>query len=162
LTFRVFIHGLESSGQGAKGQFFRQRYPEMLIEDYEGPFLERMAKLNRLLAGKDNLILVGSSYGGLMAAVFACENPTRVRRLILLAPALMLPEFNPCRATRQAVPVDLYHGRQDIIVPPALTREIAESVYENLTYHAVDDDHSLHGHFEEMPWDQLLETQING
>lgn len=162
MIFRVFIHGLESSGQGAKGQFFRQRYPEMLIEDYEGPFPERMTKLNRLLAGKNDLILVGSSYGGLMAAVFASENPTRVRRLILLAPALMLPEFNPGRAIRLSIPVDLYHGRQDIIVPPALTREIAESVYENLTYHSVDDDHSLHGHFEEMPWDRLLEIKING
>jgi pimeloyl-ACP methyl ester carboxylesterase len=134
----------------------------MLIEDYEGPFPERMAKLNRLLDGKNDLILVGSSYGGLMAAVFTCENPERVRKLILLAPALMLPEFHPCRATRLTIPVDLYHGRQDIIVPPALTREIAESVYENLTYHAVDDDHSLLGHFEQMPWDRLLEKQING
>jgi len=158
LTIRAFIHGLESSGQGVKGQFFRERYPDMLIEDYEGPFDVRMAKLNRLLAGKDGLILVGSSYGGLMAAVFTGQNPHRVRKLILLAPALMLPEFNPYRSTRLTLPVELYHGRQDDIVPPVLTREIAEGVYENLAYHAVDDDHSLHAHFEGMPWDRLLES----
>ncbi|MBN1548771.1 MAG: hypothetical protein JW902_19125, partial [Syntrophaceae bacterium] len=94
---------------------------------------------------------------GLMAAVYTCENPERVRRLILLAPALMLPQFDPCRSTRLRLPVVLYHGRQDDIVPPELTRKIAESVYENLTYRAVDDDHSLHAHFEGMPWDELLQ-----
>lgn len=157
MILRVFIHGLESSGQGAKGQYFRERYPDMLIEDYEGPFEARMLKLNRLLDGKDNLILVGSSFGGLMAAVFACENPERVQKLILLAPALMLPQFYSCQKKRLTLPVELYHGLQDDIVPPGMTRQIAEEVFTNLIYHAVDDDHSLHGHFEEMPWDRLLE-----
>jgi len=157
MAVKVFIHGLESSGQGAKGQFFREHYPDMLIEDYEGPFDARMAKLNRLLDGKDDLILVGSSYGGLMAAVYTGQNPQRVKKLILLAPALLLPEFNPYRSTRLALPVVLYHGRRDDIVPPGLTREIAEGGYANLTCHAVDDDHSLHATFEGMPWDRLLE-----
>lgn len=162
MIFRVFIHGLESSGQGAKGQYFRAHYPDMLIEDYEGPFEARMLKLNRLLEGKDNLILVGSSYGGLMAAVFACDHPERVKKMILLAPALMLPQFDSCQKKRLSLPVVLYHGKQDNIVPPESTRKIAEEVFTNLFYYAVTDDHSLHGHFEKMPWNCLLETQING
>lgn len=158
---RVFIHGLESSSQGVKGQYFRERYPDMLIEDYEGPFEARMEKLNRLLTGKDHLILVGSSYGGLMAAVYACENPERVRKLILLAPALILPQFGPCQQLRLTLPVVLYHGKQDNIVPPEATRKIAEEVFTNLFYYAVTDDHSLHGHFGKMPWDCLLENRTN-
>ena len=75
----AFIHGLESSSQGAKGVFFRQRYPDMIIEDFEGPLSERMEKLKELLANKDNLILVGSSYGGLMAAVYACLHEEKVK-----------------------------------------------------------------------------------
>ena len=157
MTWSVFIHGLESSGRGAKGQYFRERYPDMLIEDYEGPFEARMARMNRLLAKKDNLILVGSSYGGLMAAVYTCENPERVKKLILLAPALGLPQFSSCRTMRLTLPVELYHGLRDDIVPPESTRKIAEEVFLNLAYHGVNDDHSLHGHFESMPWDQLLE-----
>ena len=47
---RVFIHGLESSGQGTKGVFFRERYPDMIIEDYFGSFSQRMEKLEGLLA----------------------------------------------------------------------------------------------------------------
>ncbi len=158
---RVFIHGLESTSQGTKGQYFHERYPGMLIEDYVGPFEARMDKLNRLLKGKENLILVGSSYGGLMAAVYACENQDRVKKLILLAPALILPQFGPYQQTQLTLPVVLYHGKQDTIVPPAATRKIAEDVFTNLFYYAVTDDHSLHGHFEKMPWDCLLETRIN-
>ena len=74
---RVFIHGLESSSQGVKGVFFRERYPDMIIEDFSGPLEERMEKLNRLLSGREDLILVGSSFGGLMAAIYACENEKR-------------------------------------------------------------------------------------
>jgi len=62
----VFIHGLESTAQGTKGLFFRQFFPQMIIEDYTGDFSTRMRKLNRLLSGKNDLIIVGSSYGGLM------------------------------------------------------------------------------------------------
>ena len=90
---RVFIHGLESSTQGTKGVYFKQHYPDMIVEDYPGTFRERMEKLTALLKDRDNLIVVGSSYGGLMAAVYACENEKRMRKLILLAPALNLEEF---------------------------------------------------------------------
>ena len=156
MGYRVFIHGLESSGQGAKGVFFRERYPDMLVEDYEGSFTARMEKLNRLLEGRKELILVGSSYGGLMAAVYAFDHPDQVRKMVLLAPALMLPEFVPYQGKRLTLPVELYHGRQDDIVPPGLIKEIAANAYDNLTYHGVDDDHSLHATFAAMPWDLLL------
>ena len=56
----VFIHGLESNAQGTKGQFFRQFFPQMIIEDYTGDFDTRMSKLSGLLAGRTDLILVGS------------------------------------------------------------------------------------------------------
>ena len=156
MVCRVFIHGLESSGQGAKGVFFRERYPDMLVEDYDGPFAVRMEKLNRLLEGKKEIILVGSSYGGLMAAVYAFNHPYQVKKMILLAPALMLPEFVPYKEKRLALPVELYHGRQDDIVPPGLVKEIAAVAYANLAYHEVDDDHSLHATFAAMPWELLL------
>jgi hypothetical protein len=63
----VFIHGLESTAQGTKGQFFHQNFPQMIIENYIGNFSLRMRKLAIVLAVKTDLIIVGSSYGGLMA-----------------------------------------------------------------------------------------------
>ena len=152
---RVFIHGLESSSQGTKGVFFRERYPDMIIEDFGGPLEERMTRLNRLLAGRDNLILVGSSFGGLMAAIYACEHERQVRKVVLLAPALHLPDFLRFTRKRVKVPVTLFHGKNDDVVPPGPVKALAEQVFENLDYHLVDDDHSLHVTFPMMDWNAL-------
>lgn len=154
---RAFIHGLDSSGRGTKGSYFRERYPGMLIQDYSGPLAERMAQLGLELSGAENLILVGSSYGGLMAALFACGNETRIRRLVLLAPALDHADFTPHFRQPLQIPVTLYHGRFDVVVPPDPTRWIAERLFGNLDHHLVEDDHNLHRIFPTLDWDALLE-----
>jgi pimeloyl-ACP methyl ester carboxylesterase len=159
---RAFIHGLDSSSRGTKGNFFRERYPEMFLEDYSGPLEERMAKLERDLAGKRDLILVGSSYGGLMAAIFACRDETRVRRLILLAPALGHTDLDTCSRQPLQIPVTLYHGRFDAVVPPGPTHQIAARLFGNLDHHLVEDDHNLHRVFPKLDWDGLLEIQRKG
>jgi predicted esterase len=152
----VFIHGLDSSSRGAKGAFFQVRYPRMIVEDFFGSFEERMAKLETLLAEKDNLTLIGSSLGGLMAAVFACRNREKIAKLILLAPALnhLPPEFY--RDLHVHFPVVLYHGSQDDVVPPGPVHDIARQIFTDLTYHLVQDDHSLHETVFTLPWDDLL------
>lgn len=153
---RIFIHGLESSGSGTKGSYFRERYPDMIVEDYFGPFRERMSKLENDLRGKENLILIGSSFGGLMAAVFACLHEPRVLRLILLAPALHLQFYDPYRDRRLRTPTTIYHGLQDDVVPLDAVRKTAENLYPNHAFHAVEDDHSLHRTFRCLDWDSLL------
>jgi len=154
---RVFIHGLDSSSRGTKGSYFRERYPQMIMEDYSGSLDERMEKLNGDLAGKENLILVGSSYGGLMAALFACRHETIVRRLILLAPALGHGDFGARFAQPALIPVVLYHGRFDDVVPAEPTRRTAARLFANLEYHLVEDDHNLHRIFPMLDWNGLLE-----
>jgi predicted esterase len=153
---RVFIHGLESSGRGAKGVFFRERYPEMIIEDFFGPFAERMEKLEHLLSGRDELILTGSSYGGLMAVVYACLHEERVRKLVLLAPALHLDPLSVYLDRRLQVPAVLYHGVNDEVVPLEAVRLVAGRLFANQVFNAVDDDHSLHRVFPTLPWESLL------
>jgi len=153
---RVFIHGLESSSQGTKGVYFRENYPDMMIEDFFGPFDQRMEKLNTLLLEKTDLVLVGSSYGGLMAAIYTFTNEEKVKKLILLAPALSLAEFKPYLKRKLSVPVMLYHGRNDDVVPPNSVHDTARMVFADLHYHLVDDDHSLHDTFKNMNWDGLL------
>jgi len=153
---RVFIHGLESSSQGTKGVFFRKRYPDMVIEDFPGTFEQRMDKLKSLLSEKASLILVGSSYGGLMAAVYGFNNKDRVKKLILLAPALICREFNLYLRKRTDIPVIIFHGKNDAVVPLASVHEIAHKVFENLTFNTVDDDHILSKTFKSMDWENLL------
>ena len=153
---RVFIHGLEGTSQGTKAVYLRRRYPDMIIDDFTGSIEERMEKLTTLLAGKEQLILVGSSYGGLMAAMFACRHPERVRKLVLLAPALNLPDFESYRQCRLDLPVTIYHGRFDEVISPDAVRTIALESFGNLTHQLVDDDHSLNHVLESLPWDGLL------
>lgn len=153
---RVFIHGLESSSRGTKGTYFHKRYPDMIIEDYTGSFQERMEKLEALLDGKSNLIFVGSSFGGLMAAAYACLHEERVNKLVLLAPALHLEYYAPYQDKKLQVPVTIVHGRQDNVVPLDAVRDIAEKQYMNHEFHVVDDDHFLHKTFQALDWDSLL------
>ena len=152
----VFIHGLESTAQGTKGQFFRQFFPQMIIEDYTGDFVTRMLKLKSLLAGIADLILVGSSYGGLMATQYAIENEDKVKKMILLAPALNLPEFRPPGHTKLHLPVIIFHGTDDNIVDPYTVKTIALKYFSNLEHNFVDDDHSLHKTFPLINWKELL------
>ena len=156
---RVFIHGLDSSSKGTKGSYFRKRYPGMIMGDYTGSLEERMEKLYADLAGKKNLILVGSSYGGLMAAIFACRREPLVRRLILLAPALVHGDFNARFGKPVRIPVVLYHGRLDDVVPPEPTQRIAERLFSGLEHHLVEDDHNLHRIFPLLDWNALLEIE---
>lgn len=155
---RAFIHGLDSNSRGTKGSFFLERYPGMILEDYTGSLEERMRKLEEDLAGKSDLIIVGSSYGGLMAALFACGNESRVRRLILLAPALEHGDFSVFVGRPLQIPVILYHGQFDTVVLHEPTHGIAARLFDNLDHHLVEDEHSLYQTFLSLDWDRLLEA----
>ena len=153
----VFIHGLESTAQGTKGQFFRQFFPQMIIENYTGDFATRMHKLDGLVSGKNDLILVGSSYGGLMAAQYSIDNGNKVKKMILLSPALNLTEFKPHVSTKLPLPVIIYHGTNDDIVDPYTVKTIALKYFSNLEHHLVEDDHPLHKTFAVLDWKNLLQ-----
>jgi pimeloyl-ACP methyl ester carboxylesterase len=152
MTTKIFLHGLESSNQGTKSVYFRERFPDMIIPTFTGDLDQRMKKLKQLLAGKSDLILVGSSFGGLMAALYAVEHNDRIKRLILLAPALNwigshldpLPQIN--------VPAWIYHGQKDTVVPLKPIKKIAEKIFPDLTFTVLEDDHVLHRTFKQIDW----------
>ena len=156
MGLRLFIHGLESNNQGTKAVYFREHFPGMLTPNFPGSLDERMATLGALLSGKSDMVLVGSSFGGLMASMFAMEEEQRMKRLILLAPAINLMEFSPYRERTLHLPVHLYHGRQDDVIPLEEVRNVSRQVFSDLTFHTVDDDHYLHKTFEKIDWDALL------
>ena len=115
----MFIHGQESSSQTYKATLLRAAYPSALVPDFSGPLDERMAQLAPLLAQANDWVLIGSSMGGLMAALWAYAHPAQVRRLVLLAPALNAPEFTSQLGAPIAVPTVVYHGVRDTVVPLA-------------------------------------------
>jgi pimeloyl-ACP methyl ester carboxylesterase len=152
MSLKIFLHGLESSNQGTKAIFFRETYPDMLTLNFTGPLDDRMAALRQFLAGRSGIRLVGSSFGGLMGTIFAMENEPLVERLVLLAPAINLMVF-PERHERQiSVPVWIYHGSGDQVVPLGEVEPLARRLFRNLSFHVVDDDHFLKKTFEAIDW----------
>ena len=152
----IYLHGLESTSQSGKARQFGQRFPGMLTPDFTGSFDERMDQLHPILAEKKDWTIIGSSFGGLMGAVFTCNHPDQVRKLILLAPALILPEFTSEHFAPLDTPTILIHGMQDDVVPPDPVFQIAKDVFRNLKYIAVEDGHRLHKAFEELDWESIL------
>ena len=156
MTVRIFIHGLESSNQGTKGLFFKEKFSDMIIPNFPGTLQERMQKLNGTLSEKSGIRLVGSSFGGLMAALFAVDNESRVDKMILLAPALNLMGFSDAHEREISVPTWIYHGKDDEVIPLETIEGVAKKTFRHLTLHAVDDDHYLHKTFKNIDWQDLL------
>ena len=152
----IYLHGLESTSQSGKARQFAQLFPGMKTPDFKGSFEERMQQLHPILGNQKEWTIIGSSYGGLMGAVFTCRHPEQVRKLVLLAPALMLTEFTSEHFAPVDVPTVLVHGMQDDIVPPQEVLEISRDVFMNLIYITVEDDHRLHKAFEELNWEEIL------
>jgi len=153
----IYLHGLESDSNSGKARQFREWFPGMLTPDFKGSFEERMTQLEPILAAKEDWTIIGSSFGGLMGTVYTCGHPTQIRKLILLAPALLRDPFGSfLDLDPVSVPTIIIHGTLDTVVPPGPVREIAQSLFTNLTYHIVEDDHRLHKTAQEMDWKTIL------
>jgi pimeloyl-ACP methyl ester carboxylesterase len=153
----IYLHGLESTSQSGKARQFAEKFPGMVTPDFTGSFEERMKQLKPILGRKKNWVIIGSSFGGLMGTVFTCEHPTQVRKLILLAPALLRDHFAAyLNLEPVSVPTIIIHGTADDVVPLEPVREIAEKLFTNLQTIVVDDGHRLQKAFEELNWEEIL------
>jgi pimeloyl-ACP methyl ester carboxylesterase len=128
-----------------------------LVPDFTGDLSERMDQLESILGEQTGWTIIGSSLGGLMAALFASRHPGQVRKLVLLAPALIFPEFAEKLSRSITIPTVIVQGTKDGLIPLAPARELAEKVFARLTYMVVEDDHRLHKTAQELDWGKLLE-----
>lgn len=156
----LFLHGLESSGNGTKGRFFKEHFPQMLVPDFTGSLESRLQQLEMLCQGNDDIILVGSSFGGLMGACFAAAHPARVKKLVLMAPALNFPGFLVPKEKISA-PTLLLIGNLDDVTPADKVVPLAEKTFANLEVIRVEEDHLLHHSFLELDWPSLLEESAS-
>jgi pimeloyl-ACP methyl ester carboxylesterase len=161
----IFIHGLESSGKGFKGQLLRKSLPECLTPDFEefnpnisiNSLLEiRMEQLLSILKEKSPWIIIGSSFGGLMGALLTCQHPEKVSKLILLAPYLSSPKLSPELYSKVNVPVVVYYGKNDKIISLNQSQARAKELFKNLKFNIVDDNHSLHKTVVNLDWKNLI------
>ncbi|MEA3547400.1 MAG: YqiA/YcfP family alpha/beta fold hydrolase [Thermodesulfobacteriota bacterium] len=148
----IFLHGLDSSSKGRKGRFFRAHFPDMLVPDFSGDLQSRMTQLNSILNKISNIIMIGSSYGGLMATLYAMSNENRVKKIILLAPALNFAEFAQLADRKISVPTWIYLGSRDEVTPLVEVKSAAMKTFSKLKFLVSDDDHFLRRTFAEINW----------
>jgi uncharacterized protein len=95
----VYLHGFASSPQSSKAQFFRRKFsaagvPVEIPQLDQGRFEQltissQLGVIDGAVGGKP-AVLMGSSLGGYLAALYASRHP-EIERLILLAPAFQFP-----------------------------------------------------------------------
>ena len=155
----IFIHGYESSGHGFKGNCLRSIFPDIITPDFTGELLERMEQLKSVLEAEKKWIFIGSSFGGLMGALYMMEHPKKVEKAILMAPALvspLIPEDFKLKKIDNSVKI--FHGKNDDVVPLEPVRKFAEKYFIKYEYHLVDDDHRLHATTKSIDWKKILHT----
>jgi pimeloyl-ACP methyl ester carboxylesterase len=188
----VYLHGFASSPQSSKAQFFRRRFTECGVT-IDTPRLDegnfealtitgQLSVIDRAVAGSP-AILMGSSLGGYLAALYAARHP-EIERLVLLAPAFQFP-----RRVRQfySTPIFHYgyqrqmplgyqivedaanyedepafpqpalilHGINDSAVPASISTAYT-AIHPNVTLHLMESGHELTDVLDPM-WDLVRE-----
>jgi uncharacterized protein len=92
----LYLHGFASSPASRKARFFAEKLaslgfavevPDLAEGDFKGLTIAKQLALVDRLGRRERVIVIGSSLGGYLAALYAARHP-EVDRLILLAPAL--------------------------------------------------------------------------
>jgi uncharacterized protein len=100
MTRIVYLHGFASSPQSGKAQFFRRRFEErgLRIEipqldqgDFTSLTITSQLEVIERVVGDAPAILMGSSLGGYLAALYASRHEA-VKKLVLMAPAFRFPK----------------------------------------------------------------------
>jgi hypothetical protein len=100
MTRIVYLHGFASSRHSSKAQFFARKFAArgvaMEIPQLdEGRFEEltisgQLGVIERAVGGQP-AILIGSSLGGYLSALYASRHGDQIEKLVLLAPAFQFP-----------------------------------------------------------------------
>jgi len=138
----VYLHGFASSPNSSKAQFFRRKFAERGIQMEipildEGKFEEltisgQLAVIERAV-GDQSAILMGSSLGGYLAALYTARHQSQIERLVLLAPA-----FQFARRWQERYPPEEWkrHGSLKIFhYGDARERELGYQFAEDATHY---------------------------
>jgi len=97
MTRIVYLHGFASTPLSTKAQFFKRQFngadfeiPQLDRGDFENLTVTTQLQVVDEAVHGDPVILMGSSLGGYLAALYASRH-ANVERLVLLAPAFEFP-----------------------------------------------------------------------
>ena len=165
----AFLHGLESGPHGSKYQTLcTLGLGEVIAPNCQGVLDvgERLRLVEAALADQPRVVLVGSSFGGLVALLYAAAHPAQVAGLMLCAPAVHLPELLalhglPPKGPPPAIPVRVLHGSLDDVVPIGPVQKYSQD--QGFVLIVVDDDHRLalsHAKMSELVLEVWAEAQL--
>jgi pimeloyl-ACP methyl ester carboxylesterase len=95
----VYLHGFASSPSSSKAQFFSRRLtehgasvsiPQLDEGNFQGLTITRQLAVIDSAVGNEPAVLMGSSLGGYLAALYASTH-VAIEKLVLLAPAFRFP-----------------------------------------------------------------------
>lgn len=98
----VYLHGFASGPGSKKARYFQERMaragmellvPDLAAGDFEHLTISGQLAIVEQVAGGGRAVLIGSSLGGYLAALYAARRPREVRRVVLLAPAFSFPRL---------------------------------------------------------------------
>ena len=148
----VWAHGLWGSPNGSKITAIKNSGIEVVAPDFnEMELIDRITLIEKVI-DEGNIVLAGSSWGGLACALVAQRKPEKIKVLLLLAPALHYPEHpndNPEKLVApENIPVVIIHSTTDDIVPISASRDYLERSKENVKLIEVEDNHVLENSIE--------------
>lgn len=166
-----YIHGYLSDPNSTKGTLFKEKLNAKAIKyrDCEPEDLvisDCLKRISEEIKTDDDIILIGSSLGGLLAAKTALLN-SNIIQIILLNPAIIPQSFDiteirdmPIRILREMqdkdffdkkIPskIDILAGTEDDLVPTEWIVEFAQA--QEAVVHFLNDDHSFTNNMNKLP-----------
>jgi pimeloyl-ACP methyl ester carboxylesterase len=139
----VLCHGLESGPFGPKYHSLCAEFgsDNVISPDCEGVYDidERLRIVAEAVIGRDELIFVGSSFGGAVSAAFATAHPDRIRGVVLCNPALGMARGKTLKLPKKTV---ILHAIDDRVIPISGSERFSET--HNVRLLAVpNDDHKF-------------------
>jgi len=117
----VYLHGFASGPQSSKARFFAERFGELGVPfiapqldegNFEGLTISGQLRVVDQAVHGEPVVLMGSSLGGYLAALYAARN-VQVCKLVLLAPAFHFPTRWRARYSND----ELEHWRRQGTIP---------------------------------------------
>jgi len=117
----VYLHGFASGPQSGKARFFAGRFaalgvpftaPQLDEGNFQGLTISGQLRVVEKAVHGDPVVLMGSSMGGYLAALYAARNREAVEKLVLLAPAFQFPTRWRARYSQQEL--ELWRARGTI------------------------------------------------
>jgi|TARA_B110000263_G_scaffold39226_1_gene30877 predicted alpha/beta hydrolase family esterase len=148
----IWAHGLWGSPNGSKITAIRDSGIEVISHDFNDMELIDRVELLEKTMEVGNVVLAGSSWGGLACALAAQRKSDKLKGLLLLAPALHYPEppnNNPeDLVAPKEVPVTIIHSIEDDIVPISASKDYIKRSGNNIKLIEVKDNHVLENSIE--------------